>query len=53
MYNAGREEVMQKLGGWILVGKYGLAGREVLIAFDKYCISECLRENPDWQTPKK
>ncbi len=49
--NADREEVMRRLGGWILVQKYGSAGGEILIAFDKYCISECLREDPNWQVP--
>jgi hypothetical protein len=47
--NKGREEVMRKLGGWLLIGKYGSDGKEVLVAFDKYCISECLREDHNWQ----
>jgi hypothetical protein len=51
--NAGRDEVMRRLGGWILVQKYGSADGEILIAFDKYCISECLREDQNWQVPDR
>ena len=49
--NAGREQVMLRLGGWILVHKYGRDGNRILIALDQYCISECLREDGDWQVP--
>ena len=49
--NSGREAVMRRLAGWLLIGKYGKAGHEILVAFDKYCIGECLREDSDWQVP--
>jgi hypothetical protein len=47
-----REEVMRRLTAWMLVEKFEAKGHSALVGFQRYCILECLSDDPDWSPPK-
>jgi hypothetical protein len=49
---AEREEVMKRLTGWMLVEKFEAKGQGALIGFQRFCIAECLFEDPSWTPPQ-
>ncbi len=44
-----REELMKRLVGWMLVDKFDAKGRSALLGFQKYCIADCLLDDPYWK----
>ncbi len=48
-----REEVMKRLTGWMLVEKFETKGLSALTGLQRYCIAQCLYEDPDWSPPKE
>jgi hypothetical protein len=47
-----REDVMKRLTGWMLVEKFEAKAQGALIGFQRFCIAECLFENPSWIPPQ-
>jgi hypothetical protein len=43
-----REEFMLRLKGWMLVEKFEVKGQPTLIGLQRYCVAECLHEDPTW-----
>ncbi len=46
-----REEVMNRLTGWMLTEKFEAKGHSVLSGLQNYCIADCLDEDPTWTPP--
>jgi hypothetical protein len=45
---AEREELMMRLRAWMLVEKFEAKGYSALIGIQRYCVAECLIEDPAW-----
>jgi len=45
---AEREDLMQRMAGWVLVDKFGAKGYPAHSGLQRYRIAECLLENPNW-----
>ncbi len=43
-----REDLMNRIQGWMLVDKFDAKGHSALLGLQRYCIAECLLANPDW-----
>lgn len=48
MSNAEREETMKQLTAWMLIDNFGTHARGAIQGVQKYCIAECLIEDPTW-----
>ncbi|MBS0233233.1 MAG: hypothetical protein JSR99_07080 [Proteobacteria bacterium] len=46
-----REELLRRLTGWMLVEKFGAESQSALAGLQKFCIAECLFDNPSWNPP--
>jgi hypothetical protein len=45
---AEREDLMNRIEGWMLVDKFDTKGHSALLGLQRYCIAECLLANPRW-----
>jgi hypothetical protein len=45
---AEREELLFRLKSWIIVEKFDVKGQSALGGFRRYCIADCLAEDPEW-----
>lgn len=45
---AEREELMLRLRGWMLVEKFEVKGQSTLTGLQRYCVADCLNEDPTW-----
>ena len=45
---AEREDLMQRMAGWVLVDKFGAKGYAAHSGLQRYRIAECLLEDPNW-----
>ncbi len=51
MNNEEREEMMKQLTAWMITDKYGSYARPAIHGLQKYCLAECLLEDPAWKVP--
>jgi hypothetical protein len=45
---AEREDLMKRIAGWVLIDKFSAKGYSALSGLQRYCIAECLLEDPNW-----
>lgn len=51
MEQCDREDLIKLLLTWMIANKLGDTFRPTLHALSRYCIAECLRDNPSWVPP--
>jgi hypothetical protein len=45
---AEREDFLLRLRGWMLVEKFESKGHSALVGIQRYCVADCLFEDPTW-----
>ncbi len=46
---AEREDLMNRIEGWMLVNKFDAKGHSALLGLQRYCVAECLLADPNWR----
>lgn len=47
-----REEIIRRLTGWMLVEKFGAECQGTIAGLQRFCIAECLFDDPCWVPPQ-